>query len=228
MKTAPVEHLDRIAEVIRAKGQREVSLSDVVSLAEVTVESLSTFFRAIDTGLYRELAAIAGYITTLRAEIGRLQPNDMKQSRIPSAGMELDAVVQATEKATDTIMGVAEELMAADASDPAAFKALVDEKMMILFEACSFQDLTGQRVAKVVETLRHIEQRVSRFAEAINVADEHGFASEEEQRREIRRAANIINGPALAGEGIEQIDVDQLFDKPSSKPSQGDIDALFG
>ena len=57
--------------------------------------------------------------------------------------------------------------MGADASDPAAYKALVDEKMMIIFEACSFQDITGQRIAKVVETLQHIEQRVARFADVM-------------------------------------------------------------
>ena len=33
--------------------------------------------------------------------------------------------------------------MAADASDPAAYKAMVDEKMLVIFEACSFQDITG-------------------------------------------------------------------------------------
>ena len=51
--------------------------------------------------------------------------------RIPSAGQELGAIVKATEPATNTIMECAEALMAADASDPAAYKALVDEKMMI-------------------------------------------------------------------------------------------------
>lgn len=230
MKSVSTDHLDRIVDFVRAKRERDVSLADVVGLAEVTVESLSSFFRAIDNSVYRELADIAAFITTMKSEIGRLQPNDLKQSRIPAAGLELDAIVKATEKATDTIMGAAEEVMAGDAADP-GYKAMVDDRMMLIFEACSFQDITGQRVAKVVETLKHIEARVSRFAEAINAADADGYMSEEERRREERKLTNILHGPQLAGEGVDQSHVDALFDKPArpAKPAtaQDEIDALF-
>ena len=118
----------------------------------------------------------------MRTEIGALQVNDLKNTRIPSAGEELGAIVKATEKATNTIMECAEALMGADASDPAAYKALVDEKMMIIFEACSFQDITGQRIAKVVETLQHIEQRVARFADVMQAKDLDGFLNDEGTR----------------------------------------------
>ena len=54
-------------------------------------------------------------------------------------------------------------LMAADASDPVAYKALVDDKMMLIFEACSFQDIPGQRVAKgELETALESERAVVR------------------------------------------------------------------
>lgn len=228
MKSVSTDHLDRIVEFVRTKRERDVSLADVVGLAEVTVESLSTFFRAIDNSVYRELSDIASFITNMKAEIGRLQPNDLKQSRIPAAGQELDAIVKATEKATDTIMGAAEEVMAGDPSDPTAYKTMVDDRMMLIFEACSFQDITGQRVAKVIETLKHIESRVSRFAEAINAADADGYMSEEERRREERKVKNILHGPQLDGEGVDQDDVDALFAKPAKpKAAQDDIDALF-
>lgn len=227
MKTVSTDHLDRIVQFIRAKGGGEVSLSDVVALAEVTVDSLSTFFRSIDMAVYRELADIASFITNMKEEVGRLQPNDLKHTRIPAAGMELDAIVKATEKATDTIMGAAEEVMAADADDP-AYKAMVDERMLLIFEACSFQDITGQRVAKVIETLKHIEARVSRFAEAINAADAEGFTTEDERRREERKIRNILHGPQLAGEGVMQAEVDALFDRPAAAGSrQDDVDILF-
>ena len=62
----------------------------------------------MDAKVYRELREIAGYIETMRHEIGALQVNDLKESRIPSAGEELDAIVQATETATNTIMECAE------------------------------------------------------------------------------------------------------------------------
>ena len=116
-----------------------------------------------------------------------------------------------TEAATDTIMTCAEAVMGADASDQAAYKALVDEKMMVIFEACSFQDITGQRIAKVVETLQHIEERVSRFADVMNAKDIDGFLTEHERERAERKEKFLLHGPQLAGGGVDQAKVDEMF-----------------
>src|SRR5262245_570 len=166
----------------------------------------------MDAKVYRELREIAGYIDSMRSEIGALQANEIKNSRIPAAGQELSAIVQATERATNTIMECAETLMAADASDPAAYKALVDEKMLVIFESCSFQDITGQRIAKVVETLQHIEERVARFAHVMQAKDLNGLLSEDERERASRRERLLLHGPQLDGVGIAQKDVDSLIE----------------
>jgi chemotaxis protein CheZ len=108
-------------------------------------------------------------------------------------------------------MECAETVMAADPRDPAAYKALVDARMMQIFEACSFQDITGQRIAKVVETLQQIEQRVSRFVEAMRAKDLGGTADAPQSERAERNAKFILNGPAREGEGIAQSEVDALF-----------------
>lgn len=217
MKSANEQTLDKVCDVLRQTRHEELGLSDVVHLAEVTVESLKSFFESVDLGVYRELREIANFITRMKGEVSALQPNDLKKTRIPAAGLELNAIVKATEKATNTIMGAAEAVMGADASDPAAFKTLVDDQMMLIFEACSFQDITGQRVAKVIDTLKHIEMRVTRFADAINAADADGYLSEDERRREERKIKNILHGPQLDGEGVDQNDVDALFAKPEKK-----------
>jgi chemotaxis protein CheZ len=207
---ADTAHFDRLVEFLREKREN-VTFHDIISLAEVAAQSLQGFFKAMDTKLYGELREIAGYIESMRSEIGALQVNDLKNSRIPMAGHELGAIVQATESATNTIMECAETLMAANASDPAAYKALVDEKMMMIFEACSFQDITGQRIAKVVETLQHIEERVGRFAEVVNAKDMAGFLTEQERERSERKEKLLLNGPQLAGAGVDQNDVDKMF-----------------
>jgi len=203
--------LDRIAEFLRDKRRDDVTLADVVALAEITAESLHAFFDTMDAALYRELREIAQYISAMKNEIGVLGVNDIKETRIPAAGEELSAIVKATETATNLIMECAETLMAADARDPEAYKAMVEDKMMVIFEACSFQDITGQRVARVIETLEHIEKRVSRFAAAIQAKDIDGFVSEAEQSRVERRQRLLLNGPSRAGEGIAQNEVDRLL-----------------
>jgi chemotaxis protein CheZ len=211
MAAADPKHLDRITRYLKEKRGEDVALSDVVTLAEITAESVQTFFASLDTAIYRELREIAAYIDDMKAEIGALQANELKESHIPAAGEELGAIVKATEAATHTIMECAETVMAADAADPKAYKAMVDGEMLRVFEACSFQDITGQRIAKVVETLQQIEQRVSRFVEAMRAKDLAGVLDEHERNRAERKSKFMLNGPAREGEGIGQAQVDQIF-----------------
>jgi len=210
MALADSSHFDRLIDFLKQKREN-VTFHDIIGLAEVAAQSLQGFFQAMDAKVYRELREIAGYIDSMRTEIGALQVNELKNSRIPSAGEELGAIVKATEQATNTIMECAEALMGADDSDHAAYKALVDEKMMVIFEACSFQDITGQRVSKVVETLQHIEQRVVRFADVMKAKDLDGFINDAERERSERKEKFLLNGPQLAGEGVDQSDVDKMF-----------------
>jgi chemotaxis protein CheZ len=104
--------------------------------------------------------------------------------------------------------------MATDASDPARYKALVDEKMLQIIEACAFQDMTGQRVSKVVETLQHIEARVASFAAAVRAQDAPGPASEAERERAERRRRLHIHGPQDGGAAKDgrQTEIDKMFD----------------
>jgi chemotaxis protein CheZ len=210
MALADASHFDRLVDFLKQKREN-VTFHDIISLAEVAAQSLQGFFQAMDAKVYGELREIAGYIESMRHEIGALQVNDLKNSRIPAAGEELGAIVQATEAASNTIMECAEALMGADASDPEAYKALVDEKMMVIFEACSFQDITGQRIAKVVETLQHIEERVSRFADVMQAKDIQGFLTEQERERAERKEKFLLHGPQLAGGGVDQSAVDEMF-----------------
>src|SRR5215216_2750020 len=123
MAVADASHFDGLISFLKQKRDN-ITFHDIISLAEVAAQSMQGFFQAMDAKVYRELREIAGYIESMRGEIGALQVNDLKNTRIPSAGEELGAIVQATETATNTIMECAEALMGADASDPAAYKAL--------------------------------------------------------------------------------------------------------
>ena len=93
--------------------------------------------------------------------------------------------------------------------------------VLVIIEACSFQDLTGQRVSKVVNTLKQIEDRISRFAEVMGVdEDEVEVTPEEQRRRDL-----LLNGPAIGGPETAQDDIDAMF--AEGPAGQDDIDALF-
>ena len=227
--TAPKDPFRHVMDHLRAQqnGKQDVELVDVLSLAEVMVNTMQGFFSTVDTKVYSEFRAIADYINRTKTEIASLQPKNLQLSRIPRAGQELDAIVKQTEQATNTIMENAEKIMAADPNDTAAYQATVQDAVMQIFEACSFQDITGQRISRVVETLKHIEDRVTRIADTFGVAEEEHHAEETDEER--RRKELLLNGPQLEGEGVDQSDVDAMFDssEPDEPASQTDIDALF-
>ncbi|HLL26972.1 MAG TPA: chemotaxis protein [Xanthobacteraceae bacterium] len=180
-----------------------------------------------DSALRRELNDIADYIRSLRGEISALQANDMRHKRIPAAGQELAAIIKATEEASNTIMACAEAAMAAEAADLAAYRAFVADRMTAVFEACSFHDLTGQRLAKVVDTLKHIETRISRFAEATAVKDATGHANEAEAADAERKLRLLIHGPSLAHDDAGQGTAGESGEKTAKDVSQDEIDQLF-
>jgi chemotaxis protein CheZ len=192
---------------LRATGVRERPLVEVLDLSHQMADAMTAFFGSLDKSIIGEFRYLADFIQKARDEIAGLQANDISATRIPGASVELDAVVRDTERATESIMAEAEGLMSKEPTDLAAYKAEVDAAMMRIFEHCSFQDLTGQRVNKVIFTLRHIEERVTKFASALGVTDtEHEESQEEKRNREL-----LLNGPAANGPATSQDDIDALF-----------------
>jgi chemotaxis protein CheZ len=208
MAAAEAAQKIRIAmDQLKATGVRERPLVEVLDLSHQMADAMTVFFRSLDRSIIAEFKYLADFIQKARDEISGLQANDIKDTRLPGASVELDAVVRDTERATETIMTEAEKLMSVEPTDLAAYKAEVNAAMMRIFEACSFQDLTGQRVTKVISTLRHIEERVTRFAGALGVTD----TKQAETADEVRARELLLNGPAMNGPSTSQDDIDALF-----------------
>jgi chemotaxis protein CheZ len=223
--TAATEAAARVRDALSTLNRADLKdprLVEVLDLSEQLVDAMQAFFGSLDSKVFGEFRYIATYIARTRQEIAALRPNDIMDERIPSAGAELQAIVRHTESATHTIMSAAEAIMCADPNDQAAFQDTVNEKVLDIFQACSFQDITGQRVRKIVDTLAHIEERVERFAKVMGVVDAPTELSEDEKRKK----ALLLNGPALEGPEVKQDTIDALFAN-SGPQSQVDIDALF-
>ncbi|WP_429912524.1 protein phosphatase CheZ [Glycocaulis sp.] len=205
---------------LKTKDLKDGQVMEVLSLAQQLTDTMQLFFGSLDQSIHKEFVYIADYIARTRTEISKLRPNDIKEQRIPTAGAELEAVVTDTERATETIMQEAETLLGEKPDDIAAYKAQVDEAMMRIIEACSFQDLSGQRVSKVVESLRHVEKRVSRFAATMGV---HDAEADEDEIAEAERKKKLhLNGPAIGGPEVAQDAVDEMI-----ALDQDAIDSLF-
>ena len=220
------KQIELLVDSLRKDKDSRLSLGDVASVTEVLIATMQAFFRSIDTSIYRECRALSEYIANARVEIASLQPVDLEDSHIPRAGLELDAIVQQTEEATHTIMEAAEEIMGADPADTDAYQATTQDAVMRIFEACSFQDITGQRISKVVETLSHIENRVLELRDLMGITeDDIRVARENHPEEEKDENKRLLHGPALEGEGIDQSAVDDLMGDDGAETTTPSADA---
>lgn len=205
---------------LKTRSVKERQLVEVLELSHTLTSAMEFFFTALDTSIKDEFRDIAGFIKKARDEIGDLRPSDIKQNRLPRAGEELEAIVQDTEVATEKIMSTAEDVLALDPETNENYATEIQDRMLVIIEACSFQDLTGQRVSKVVSTLKQIEDRISRFASVMGLEE----APVELTAEEIRAKELLLNGPAIGGPATAQEDIDAMF---AADSNQDDIDALF-
>ena len=165
--------------------------------------------------LRAELEEMASSIRETRMDIAAIKPDDNANNRIMAATEELDAIVTATERATTDILASAERLQElAERICKVDGQAEVGEEIEAIatniFTLCSFQDITGQRTTKVVNTMRYLEQRVNAMIEIWGTAEQK--KSRDNVLGDTRPDAHLLNGPQLEGEGVSQDQVDQMLD----------------
>jgi len=192
------------------KSDSPIPLREVIAMAEKVTTALKPLVRSLDKSMYRELKEMLNSIEELRGDISKVDPDDIFSRRIPEMGRELSAIVSATEVATNSIMNIAEQVIDADKSDPQTYSEFVEQHMMAIFEACTFQDLTGQRVTRVIQTIEVIEERIGVLCRMIENNQITPNAPKESDT-ERRNRARLVKGPANEGEGINQDAVDAMF-----------------
>ena len=204
-----------------SKGESVSEVVAPVTVDEATNASTKAHQENISQ-LKTELRALSVCIAQTKAEIASIHPTATGDDHLSAVSNELDAVVASTEQATTEILDAVEWIesqvrnIKSHVSD-SYVTSLVDDildKLINVMEACNFQDLTGQRITKVVNTLKFVEERV---AAMIKIWGEEGVieAAEEAVRfgghRPDAEDNHLLNGPQLSGEGINQADIDALF-----------------
>jgi chemotaxis protein CheZ len=166
-----------------------------------------------------EISEIAGRIQSTKIEIAALRHPLEKSGKLETAAAELGAVVTDTERATNGIMSNVEEIenIVAEviAVLPTGFGATrladVHDHIVRIYEACNFQDITGQRINKVVRTIAFIEERVTAMLSLWN-ANELATMPMAPHLDRMDGALELAGPAGAAG---------------SPTASQDDIDALF-
>lgn len=162
--------------------------------------------------LAKEMQELKVIIENTRQEVCAVNPDDIKGVHIPTATDELDAVVGATEEATGTIMDCCDVIQEHMSKVDKSVAEAVEAEITKIFEACSFQDITGQRITKVVKTLQAIEEKVGKILEVVlgktpgvSLAGDGGAVADGEDPQ------SLLNGPQMPDKAISQNDIDKLL-----------------
>ncbi len=204
--------LEKRIDNIREKLGDTIDVTDVSSIVGEVMGSIEGDFDLQDIHFQDELKELLSYIEQTKNDLIEIQPKYLSESKIPEASNQLDQVVATTEVAAGKIMDAAEEIselaMTVDGE-------LSDKLMTIstqIFETSSFQDITGQRVNKVVKTLKHIEEKLLILADAIGDTDSHIHAEKAAEDICVESDENLLQGPQCAMTGNDQDAIDALFD----------------
>ncbi len=100
-----------------------------------------------------------------------------------NAGVELDAVVEMTEKAAHSILDAASDITDIScedidwADDEARGKQIqkINDKVEEIYIACSFQDITGQRIRQTLENIKRIESSLSTTLSKLGIEVDDSF-----------------------------------------------------
>ena len=168
-----------------------------------------------------ELDLIHEAIRRTKHDIDGLESNDFFGPQMAHVGQELDAVVAGTEQATQKILKSAEDIDQIANNMSSLLKGEyaqglaqdVRDHVIHIFEACNFQDLIGQRIGKVLSTLKVIEERIDR-AQDIWRNIERVIPAPPAAPHDTNGESKFLNGPKLDGDAghASQADIDVIFD----------------
>ncbi len=190
-----------------------VEPEDVMEAVESVMATIEGDLSAVNLKLYVEIESLSSFINSAKTEIASLRPDDITEEHLPAATDELDAIVGATEQATNSIFEAVEAIEALTADMDAETADKITNAVTSVYEACGFQDITGQRITKVVAALKHIELKVGSILEAFGdqIDSQAKAPGPVQPNGSARPDEHLMNGPQLPTESVSQEDVDALL-----------------
>jgi chemotaxis protein CheZ len=175
---------------------------------------------SIDNKLRLEVLNLFQYIERLREEVATMSKAQENGTAFDDMSAQLNAIVKATEDATNRILEASESIsgdaMALQGETDQAKIAEISDRLsqnaMTIMEACSFQDLTGQRVSKIVSSVKFVEQRVNQMVELWGRHEIEELSKQLKPCEDDDPDRKLLNGPQLPDQAISQDDIDALFD----------------
>jgi chemotaxis protein CheZ len=154
------------------------------------------------------LQYLSDHIRTTRCEIGALRGDQTGQQLFGNTADELEEIVTETARAANRIMDAAETVETVAATLDAASQNALMDAVTNIYEASTFQDITGQRITKVVRALQSMEAKLTSLMDAFGPPEGTEIAAPAEAQGDAR----LLNGPQLEKNVSRQTDIDALFE----------------
>jgi len=155
--------------------------------------------------LLREIGGLGRIIDQTKSDLADFGVETIRSRHIPTATGELDAIVEHTAIATNVILECCETLERLGAKLEREQATIVQDTVTQIYEACSFQDITGQRITKVVRALKEIESKVLELTGGLAASAAPATAID------MNDHATLLNGPSMPDEAMGQDDIDKLL-----------------
>jgi len=195
----------------------EISLQDVGGIFLKIAASMTPNASPADHFLHQEIARLATYINDANSEIFAISTNDKSEEAIIDASAHLDEVIKATEQATNTIMDAADIIQNAAGGIGGDKETQILEAAARIYDACTFQDISGQRITKVIKLLSNIEERIGKLNELFGNDNKPIEPANANYAKTILEDKDLLNGPQLASKASSQEEIDSLFASLSKK-----------
>ncbi|PPD15448.1 MAG: hypothetical protein CTY25_06830 [Methylobacterium sp.] len=201
-----------------AKRNRHADTTTLLDAIDRLSRSMNT--RPVLIGsdaLHRQILDMARAILRAEKEIRAMHARDSRGIQFAAASETLDAVVETTEKATSAILSAAERMQEQAWTlrelgiDPAVCDEL-DRSATEIYTACGFQDLTAQRIAKAVETLKFLDARIRSLVEAAGLSDQITEEIEDIDATIAMEMETARTEPDIWMSEANQAEIDDTFD----------------
>ena len=201
-----------------SKSVGRVDPEDILEVVQSVMASIEGDHTSLNQRLLADIEALAEYINTAKAEITEIRAAKITAVYLPEVSDQLSAIVGATEQATNEIFEAVESIEGLASTMTPEQAGPITEAVTRVYEACSFQDITGQRISKVVTALQNVESRVDALLQAFG--QEGGAAAGGTETPAVESTAtkpgarpdeDLMHGPALPGEANSQEDIDALL-----------------
>jgi chemotaxis protein CheZ len=225
MQNVTAQVADSIKDAIAQTIQNELTTNLTRALLE------GEFYKKLNSDMRSGLQNIYQEISHAAKDKSVAPPSEAQTDKLFSeASEQLDEILTTTEQATDDIMDVVEQQLERQAEASALLDALEKEapgdsitqlrainseladNLTTILTALSFQDITGQRIKKIITALQRIESTVFELYMSTGLImkaySETPDKEIEELEQEARQKMSELKGPTR---DVSQSDIDDML-----------------